>query len=543
MFLHRTTSLFAAVALLPVVALMAGAQTMPVKPNITTPKQAFGFNVGDDYQLANYVQLEKYWKQLASESDRMKLVDMGKTAEGRTQWMAIISSPENIENLDHYQEISHKLAEAKGLTDEQAHAMATEGKAVVWIDGGLHATEVSGAQQILELVYEMNARTDAETLRFLKDDIVLAVFCNPDGMDLVSDWYNREPVAEKRKPGGVPRLWNHYAGHDDNRDFFMSNLPETTNMNRVLFRTWNPQIMYNHHQAGPPGTVIFVPPYRDPFNFHYDPLIPADIENVGMAIHTRFIEEGKPGSTMRSGATYSTWYNGGLRTSTYFHNQIGILTEIIGNPTPEQLPLVPAKQLASNDLPFPVAPQLWHFSQSIAYEQTANRAIMDYASRNREQLLYDIYRMGKNSIERGEKDSWTITPKRIQALEEAAKAEVPARPARGAAAAEGEVHRSTTTVATASPDTMAPANRGPGGVPAELYNKVLHDPAKRDPRGYILPSDMPDFPTATRFVNTLMKNGVTILIAAAKYRQRPRSVPTRGKGRGEEQQRDLSRHG
>jgi hypothetical protein len=502
----RKTIVLAAVAASFCIA--AGAQAP--RANITTPKQAFGFNIGDDYHLANYVQLTAYWQKLASESDRMKLVEMGKTSEGRPQWMAIISSPENLKNLDHYKEISHKLALAKGLTDEQAHALAHEGKAVVWIDGGLHATEVSGSQQISELVYEMNAYTDAETMRFLNDNILLAVYDNPDGMDLVSDWYNRNPTLEQRSTNGVPRLWSYYAGHDDNRDFFMSNLKESTNINRVLFREWNPQIMYNHHQTGPPGTVIFVPPFRDPFNYHFDPLMPVKIEEVGMAIHERFIEENKPGSTMRSGATYSTWYNGGLRTVTYFHNMIGILTEIIGNPTPEPLPLVPAAQLAHNDLPFPIAPQMWHFSQSIAYEQTANRAIMNYASTNRETLLYDTYLMGKNSIAKGETDSWTVTPKRIEALEEAAKAEAPARPAAAG--------RRTPPSSAAEPAPVAPApGRGPAGVPAGLYKTVLHDPAMRDPRAYILSADQPDFPTATKFVNTLMKNGVTILAATSDF--------------------------
>jgi hypothetical protein len=139
--------------------LTSAALAQAPRANITTPKQAFGFNIGDDYHLANYVQLTDYWKKLASESDRMKLVEMGKTSEGRPQWMCIISSPENIKNLDHYRDISHKLALAKGLDDAQAHALAKEGKAVVWIDGGLHATEVSGSQQIIELVYEMNAYT------------------------------------------------------------------------------------------------------------------------------------------------------------------------------------------------------------------------------------------------------------------------------------------------------------------------------------------------------------------------------------------------
>jgi hypothetical protein len=511
--------LFATAALVSLSLAHVAVMAQAPKPNITTPKEAFGFNIGDDYHLANYVQLTSYWQKLASESDRMKLVSIGKSSEGRAQWMAIISSPENIKNLDHYQDIAHKLAMAKGLTDEQAHAMAKEGKAVVWIDGGLHATEVSGAQQIVELVYELNALTDDETKRFLNDDIVLCVFDNPDGMDLVSDWYNRNPNLEERRTSGVPRLWNHYAGHDDNRDFFMSNLVETTNMNNVLFRTWNPEIMYNHHQTGPPGTVIFVPPFRDPFNYHFDPLIPIKIEEVGMAIHQRFIEEHKPGSTMRSGATYSTWYNGGLRTVTYFHNSIGILTEIIGNPTPEPLPLVPSEQLAHNDLPDPIAPQLWHFSQSIKYEESANRAILDYASRNREDLLYDIYLMGKDSIQKGDEDSWTITPKRIAALEAAGAAEAPAGRAGGRG---GRASQTTAGAASGSlPGAAAPAAvapmRGPASVPSALYNTVLHDPAKRDPRGYILSADQPDFPTATKFVNTLIKNGVTVEQATADF--------------------------
>jgi hypothetical protein len=466
---------------------------------ITTPKEAIGFNIGDDYHMANYVQLTAYWQTLAKESDRMKLVDIGSTAEGRRQYMAIISSPENLANLDHYKEISAKLSHAEGLTDQQAHALAEEGRAVVWIDGGLHASETVGSQQLLETVYQLNALTDPETMRFLHDDIVLCVLDNPDGMDLVADWYMREPVPEKRKldgyAAGVPRLWHKYAGHDNNRDFYMNNLPETTNISRVLFREWYPQIMYNHHQTGPLGAVIFMPPFRDPFNYHYDPLITLKIQAVGTAMHERLVEEGKPGSGMRSAANYSTWYNGGLRTVTYFHNMTGILTEIIGSPTPMQLPLVPARQLPTNDLPDPVAPQLWHYRQSIEYELTNNRAILDYASREREHLLYDTYRMGKNSIERGSEDSWTVTPKRIEALDAAAAAAKPTR--------------------TSAP--LAPSFDDAKTVPSDLYIKVLHDPAKRDPRGYILSADQPDFPTATKFVNALLKSGVTIEQATADF--------------------------
>src|SRR5271166_5438338 len=96
-------------------------------PKITTPREALGFSIGDDYQVANYTQLEAYWKKLAGESNRMKLVDIGPTEEGRRQYMAIITSPENMKRLDRYKEISRRLAQAEGLTEAQAHELAREG--------------------------------------------------------------------------------------------------------------------------------------------------------------------------------------------------------------------------------------------------------------------------------------------------------------------------------------------------------------------------------------------------------------------------------
>ncbi len=505
------------------------------RPNITTPRQSIGFNMGDDYMLVNYDQIETYLKKLATESDRMKLVDIGPTEEGRRQYMVIVSSPENMKKLDHYKEISAKLSHADNLTDDQAHALAEEGKSVVWIDGGLHASETVGFTQLVETIYELNSFTDPETMRILNDDITLLVFCNPDGDDLVAKWYMREPDPSKRFDTNTPRLWAKYIGHDDNRDFYMNNMKESTNMSRILFRDWYPQLMYNHHQTGPAGAVIFMPPFRDPFNFHYDPLIPVKIEEIGSAMHARLIAEGKPGSGMRSTAPYSTWYNGGLRTVTYFHNVTGVLTEIIGSPTPAPLPLIAARQLPTGDEPFPVAPQVWHYAQSIAYEQTNNRAMLDYASRNRTLLLYDMYVMGKRSIALGNQDSWTITPKRIEALE-AAAATTPAPAAgggrggnrrSGGGTGDGTVGAGAPTPAPSAgglAEAPAPAQAfgGPGGgrnagLNASLYTSVLHDPAHRDPRGYILSADQPDFPTAVKFVNTLMKSGITIERASSAF--------------------------
>src|ERR1700735_4693564 len=195
--------------------LLAAGALFAQAPKITTPKQALGFNIGDDYQMASYTRLETYWKKLASESDRMKLVDIGLTAEGRHQWMAVISSPANIKNLAHYQQISRRLAHAEGLNDESARALAREGKAVVWIDGGLHATETVGSQQIMEQVYEMVSGTDPELMRILNDDITLCVLDNPDGQELVANWYMRNPDETKRSMDNLPVLFQKYVGHDN----------------------------------------------------------------------------------------------------------------------------------------------------------------------------------------------------------------------------------------------------------------------------------------------------------------------------------------
>src|SRR5688572_10159400 len=241
------------------------AVTSPLAQSaITTPKAQFGFELGDDYQLVNYRQIADYWRKLDAESDRMVVQEIGKTAEGRPHLMAIVTSPGNHRNLAKYKDISKRLAMAEGLDDAQARALAKEGKAVVWIDGGLHATEVLGAQQLAQMVYEMVSRTDEETMRFLDECIILFVHANPDGNDLVSDWYMRNRDPQRRSSAGLPRLYQKYIGHDNNRDFFASTQAETENINRVLYHEWLPQILYNHHQSGPAGTVVWSSPQRDP---------------------------------------------------------------------------------------------------------------------------------------------------------------------------------------------------------------------------------------------------------------------------------------
>ena len=460
--------------------------------NIPTPKEHFGFDIGDNYQLATFTQTEAYFKKIAAASPRAKYTVIGKTEEGRDQFMMIITSPENLKKLEHYRSISQKLGNPDGLSDEQARALANEGKAVVWIDGGLHATETAGIHQLIQTAYTLLSRTDGETNRILDNVIILMTHANPDGQELVSNWYMRNPNPEKRSLQGLPRLYEKYAGHDNNRDFYMLNLKESKNIGQQLFIDWIPQIMYNHHQSGPPGSVVAGAPYRDPFNYVLDPLIISGLDAIGAANQNRLNVEGKPGYTSKSGSVFSTWYNGGLRTTTYFHNMIGLLTEIIGSPTPSDIPLVTQRLIPNAGTPNPIVPQKWLFKQSIDYSVSLNYAMLDYAARNRDQLLYNIYKMGMNSIERGSKDYWALSPSKIAEMDRLIK-EGQKKPA-----------KDTQTVS----DEPAWGNRNT--VSKKYFDTVMTNPAFKDPRGFIIPSDQPDFATAVEFLNALIRTGVIV---------------------------------
>jgi hypothetical protein len=462
-----------------------------IAQNIPSPISHFGFNIGDNYHLATFTQTEAYFKKLAASSNKVKLQVIGKTEEGRNQYMLIVSDPSNIKQLEKYKSISQKLARAENLSNEEAKQLAKEGKAVVWIDGGLHATEVTGIHQLIQTVYTLLTREDEETKRILKSTIILFVHANPDGQELVSNWYMRNADTLKRSTENLPRLYEKYIGHDNNRDFFMNNMSESKNMSHQLYIEWMPQVLYNHHQTGPPGTVVAGPPYRDPFNYVYDPLLVTGIDALGAAMSSRLNAEGKPGYTMKSGSVYSTWWNGGLRTAAYYHNIIGLLTEIIGNPTPMNIPLVPQRLIPNSATPFPITPQKWYFKNSIDYSVSLNYGVLNYAARYKDELLYNIYTMGKNSIDAGNKDTWTMSPKKVELLNETFKND------------KKEIKGDT--------------------LPVEYFGKIYKKAELRDPRGYIVTADQTT--TAVSFINILIHSGIKVQKATASFSVAGKNYP------------------
>ncbi|TXH21812.1 MAG: peptidase [Chitinophagaceae bacterium] len=465
-----------------------------VAQKITSPKEFFGFNIGDSYQLANYTAMEKYFKLVTSQTDRARIEDIGKTEEGRTQYMMIVSAPENMKNIAEYKQISQQLARAE-ISVAEANSLAKKGKAIVWIDGGLHSTETVATQQLVELYYQLLTRTDEETLEILNNTIILLSNVNPDGTELVSNWYMQNKDSSKRNMS-IPRLYQKYIGHDNNRDFYMINMKETKNIVQQHYIEWMPQIIYNHHQSAPAGAVVAGPPYRPPYNYDYDPLIITQIDGIGASMINRLNAEGKPGFTRLDGSVFNGWWDGGLRTAPYYHNMIGILTEIIGNPTPSKVPLVPSRILSSNSTPYPVYPQNWTFQKSIDYSISMSYSILDYAAKMKTQLLKNIFLMGKNSIDKGSKDTWTVMPYKVDSLN-----------------ALIERNKKNNPKSTSSE------------IPSAYFDSIFKSASYRDPRGFIIPSNQKDFPTAIQFINALIKSGLRIEQATSNFTVEGKKYP------------------
>ncbi len=376
---------------------------------VPTPDDVFGFRPGADYKLAKYDQMLDYFTQLDEVSDRVQMREIGKSVLGKPLLILFISSEENLQNLEKYRTISEEMARAR-VDEAKAAQNALDGKAIVWIDGGLHATEVAGAQMTPELAYRVATEENAE-MQKIRDNVIMILMpvMNPDGLDIVADWYY-ENLGSEYEVSRPPWLYHHYVGHDNNRDWFMNNMPESYHVNEVLYNEWYPQIVYNHHQTSPSWARIFLPPFANPVNPRIHPGATTATNLVGTAMANRLAMERMPG--VISHQTFSMWWNGGMRTVPYFHNMVGILTETAhASPTPRYYhPDSVPKNIGGRRGGMPsngtniFYSDPWKggeskFRDAVDYMLTATMAVLDLAADRKEEYLTNIYKMGRDAIE------------------------------------------------------------------------------------------------------------------------------------------------
>ncbi len=388
-----------------VVALAVSAQAQ-----VTPPEKFFGFQLGSDRKIARWDKIVDYFQVLEKQGGgRMQVVNMGPTTMGHPFLLVIISSPDNLANLQRLRDVNTQISDPRGLTEQEVKRLVAEGKAVVCQSMSLHASEIGGTQMAPELAYDLLSGTDESTQRILDNVIFLMVpSFNPDGQIMVTDWY-RKYLGGEYEGADLPWLYHKYAGHDNNRDAFQTNLVESQYMTRILFREWTPQAYVDHHHQSSYGARIYIPPYAEPVRPLADPLLWREISWYGA--HMAYKEEEAGYSGVLNNAVYSGWGHFGFHWITPFHNIAGMLTESantrLATPIfihPDQLRGatrgMPAYE-EQTSFPNPWPGGWWRLRDIVERQKVAAWALLDLAARNRETVLWNAYLKAKRQTERG----------------------------------------------------------------------------------------------------------------------------------------------
>jgi Zinc carboxypeptidase len=375
---------------------------------VPTPESVLGHKPGDDFFLATYDESLGYFQKLAASTDKLKLVRVGKTTRGLDWYVAYISSAKNLAELDKYKDTAKKLALVKGLSDADAHALARTGKAIVHIDGGLHATEVAGAQHTIQLAYNLVTKNDAETNAIL-DNVILVLWfsINPDGQNQVANWY-RSNLGTVYEVSPVPGLWQEYIGHDNNRDGYMNNMVESQTITKAVL-DYYPQVFYNHHQTAPFPARIWIPPFAEPISANPHPLMWRWVNKFGTSMAAYLDEHDMPGAMHRG--RFDDWYPGFVDHVNSFRNTVSFLTEtaLYRYATPhfytiDEFPRDKQDLKAEVFYSSPWKGGWWRLKDATNYMLGASMAVLDTAAKSREELLYNRYQAGRDVIKRFETD-------------------------------------------------------------------------------------------------------------------------------------------
>lgn len=378
---------------------------------LNSPEEFLGFKVGADYKLADYETIQKYFKHLAENSKMIVYEEIGKTVQNRDMFMAIVSSEENIKNLDRYRDIVKQLSDPRKISDDLAQQISKEGKVVLLVTCNIHSTEVGSAQMSMEIIYDLiTSKAPTNILKAL-DDVIFIIMpsINPDGLTMVVEWYKKYLNSEY-EGSSLPYLYHVYSGHDNNRDWFMFNLPETKNVIEIAYRKWIPQIWLDEHQMGSSGARLFVVPYKDPINPNVHPLIWRWQKVIGSLTALDLEKKGFTGIIDQ--AYFEGWWQGPASDCGLWHNQIALLSEMASCNVASPVYIDPSEVKATPELTTydirtnysnPWRGGWWRLRDIVDYELALTYSLIETSARFKEDLLYNYYLMGRDAIENGKK--------------------------------------------------------------------------------------------------------------------------------------------
>jgi hypothetical protein len=381
---------------------------------VPTPESHFGHKIGVDNELLDWAQVVSYFEALAKSSDRIKFLELGKTVEGRAQIAAVISSPANIKNLEHYRDIQMRLSDPRKTSEADAAKLELEGKMIVMITCSIHATEVASTHTAVEFAYRLLTEDSNPKFKTILDNVIILLepSQNPDGVDIVTKWY-RKTRGTQWDGTSPPELYHHYVGHDDNRDWYIFTQPETRNT-ASLENKWHPEIVYDVHQMGTNTARIFVPPWMDPVDPNIDPILASLCNSIGAGLATDLAAAGKTGIAMN--AMYDFWSP--ARQYQAYHGGVRILTESASVKLATPIKITP-DDITSDALGYNPRERSWNYLNPWMEGTWTLRDIIDYQSIAFESLLYQaavrrsdmlryFYEINKHNVERATPNAFVI---------------------------------------------------------------------------------------------------------------------------------------
>ncbi len=394
--------------MLILVALNPEGVQAQVNSNIQNPEEYFGFKPGADRMLFTYEELITYLQKLDDQSDKMKMIEIGKSPMGRPMYIAFLSSAENIARLDELKEINKKLALDASLSKADRTQLLNDGRVFVLGTLSMHSGEVGPAQASPLIAHELITTNDEKILKWLDDVVYMMVpNHNPDGMDMVVENYLKYR-GTKYEGSSMPGVYHKYVGHDNNRDFITLSQSDNAAIAAIYNLDWYPQVMVEKHQMGSTGVRYFVAPPHDPIAENIDAGIWNWVSLFGSNLIKDMTKDGLEGVAQHT--IFDMYWPGSTETALW-KNVIGLLTESASAKTATPI-FIESNELSvggkglseykkSINMPKPWPGGWWRLGDIINYEISSTKSLLKTASLHRKDILEFRNDMAISEVNKG----------------------------------------------------------------------------------------------------------------------------------------------